>query len=60
MCKMIQFTEAFCFQAVTSINFFDLGLDVRWFWGVVGQLAIGLFLLHKFRFSDILIMFLVF
>jgi len=27
---MIQFTEVFCFQAVTSIKFFNLGLDVRW------------------------------
>ena len=30
MCKMIQFTEEFCFQGVTSIIFFNLGLDVRW------------------------------
>ncbi|MCL2744981.1 MAG: hypothetical protein FWE67_14140 [Planctomycetaceae bacterium] len=30
---MIQFTEVFCFQGVASKNFFDLGLDVRWFWG---------------------------
>ena len=40
MCKMIQFTEEFCFQVVTSKNFFDLGLDVRWFWGVSGNLPI--------------------
>jgi len=27
---MIQFSEVFCFQEVTSIKFFNLGLDVRW------------------------------
>ena|GEM_PF-6183426 len=33
MCKMIQFTEVFCFQGVASEKFFDLGLDVRRFVG---------------------------
>jgi len=37
---MIQFTEVFCFQAVASKKFFNLGLDVRWFWGLLGNLPI--------------------
>jgi len=40
MCKMIQFTEVFCFQVVTSIKFFNLGLDVRWFCGCRGNLQL--------------------
>jgi len=35
---MIQFTEVFCFQAVTSIKFFNLGLDVRWFCRFPGKI----------------------
>jgi len=41
MCKMIQFTEVFCFQVVTSIKFFNLGLDVRWLLPLAWKLAIG-------------------
>gem|GEM_PF-258647 len=36
MCKMIQFTEVFCFQVVMSKFFFNLGLDVRWLAGICG------------------------
>ncbi|MCL2744559.1 MAG: beta-hydroxyacyl-ACP dehydratase [Planctomycetaceae bacterium] len=39
---MIQCSEVFCFQAVASKNFFNSGLDVRWFWVGTGKLAIGL------------------
>jgi len=39
---MIQFTEMFCFQGVTSKNFFNLGLDVRWLLPLVGKYTIEL------------------
>ena len=52
MCKMIQFTEMFCFQGVMSKNFFNLGLDVRWLEGFFSPfLATGLNDVVKVRSS---------